>query len=191
MLAAEALAGSGQPKLATRFLERAAALVPVATGKTGPRARLAALALGQGDTARAMAALEAAIADDLTSLDEARQLAALAAEAGDAHRSLLAHTRISELVPYEWASHTAIGRAAMARGDLAVAAQRFRLALAAGPDDPAGARTDHAELLVIAGKRDDAKRELLSALTDAPLYERAQELLLKVVGDDRTGGRRP
>jgi Flp pilus assembly protein TadD len=94
-------------------------------------------------------------------------------------------------VPYEWASHTAIGRAAMARGDLAVAAQRFRLALAAGPDDPAGARTDHAELLVIAGKRDDAKRELLSALTDAPLYERAQELLLKVVGDDRTGGRRP
>jgi tetratricopeptide (TPR) repeat protein len=191
MLAAEALAAAGRPDAAVRYLERAAALVPVAAGAKGPRARLARLALDAGDKARAMAEFEAAVAGDLTSLDEARELAALAAELGDARRAVLAHARISELVPYEWASHSALGRAAFAQGDLAVAAQRFSLALAAGPDDPAGTKTDHAEVLVASGERDAAKRELLSALEQAPLFERAQELLLKVVEPARSGGRQP
>ena len=191
MLAAESLAAAGRPGAAVPYLERAAALVPVAAGAKGPRARLARLSLEAGDRTRALTEFEEAVSGDLTSLDEARELAALAAELGDTRRVGLAHSRISELVPYEWASHSALGRAAFEQGDLAVAAQRFRLALAAGPDDPAGARTDHAEVLVASGEQDAAKRELLSALEQAPLYERAQELLLKVVETGRPGGRRP
>jgi tetratricopeptide (TPR) repeat protein len=156
----------------------------------GPRARIARLALEAGDKARALVELDAAVDADLTSLDEARELAALAEDLGDGRRGLAAHARISELVPDEWTSHSAIGRAALADGDLVVASQRLRLALAAGPDDPAGARTDHAEVLVAAGDPEAAKRELLEALEQAPLYERAQELLLKVVDVGRPEKRR-
>ena len=191
VLAAEALVEAGKADEAVPLLERAAALVPVAAGKEGPRGRLAAILAERGDKARAAAELEAALQSDLTAIDEARQLAELAGELGDTRRSLLAHTRISEVVPHEWASHTAVGRAALASGDLATAGRRFQWALAAGPEDPAAARTDHAEVLVASGQRDEAKRELLTALEAAPLYERAQELLLQVVDGKRPGGRQP
>ena len=57
----------------------------------------------------------------------------------------------------------------------------FRVALAAGPIDRASAHADLAEGLFRAGQRDEAKREALAALEIAPTYERAQDLLLKLV----------
>ena len=189
VLAAEAVLEAGNPAAATPLLRRAIELVPVATGADGPRALLARASLEAGDKARAAEELELAVAADLTALDEARELAELAAELGDDRRAVVAHQRISDLVPHESASHSVIGRAAMAQGDLASAATRFRLALAAGPADVAAARTDHAEVLVASGQQPAAKRELLAALQDAPLYDRAQDLLLTIVDSNRREGR--
>ena len=48
--------------------------------------------------------------------------------------------------------------------------------------DRAAAYTDLAESYFKGGKRNDAKKHILAALEIAPNYERAQDLLLKIVG---------
>jgi Tfp pilus assembly protein PilF len=64
---------------------------------------------------------------------------------------------------------------------VATALRELELALKLGPQDPAASHTDLAEAYLLAGQADPAKRHLLSALESAPRYERAQELLLKIV----------
>ena len=49
------------------------------------------------------------------------------------------------------------------------------------PVDRAAAHTDLAESYFQGGRRADAKKQTLAALEIAPSYERAQELLLKLV----------
>lgn len=181
VLAARAALATGDPASASPYLERARALVPIATGADGPRRLLAAIARQQGDAQGAMRLLAEELAADHAALDAARELAAVATAAGDAGHALVAHRRIAEVWPYEAGAHTAIGRAALGRHDTASALQRFRLALAAGPTDVVGARTDLAEALLRDGRAEAAKGELLTALTQAPLYERAQGLLLAIV----------
>jgi Flp pilus assembly protein TadD len=70
---------------------------------------------------------------------------------------------------------------ALASGESANAVRMFRVALAAGPIDRAAAHADLAEGLLQNGNKAEARRETLSALEIAPTYERAQELLLKLV----------
>ena len=53
--------------------------------------------------------------------------------------------------------------------------------LALGPVDKAAAYTDLGESYLKGGKRADAKKQVLLALEIAPGYERAQDLLLKLV----------
>jgi cellulose synthase operon protein C len=48
------------------------------------------------------------------------------------------------------------------------------------PGDPAGAHFDLARALLAAGKRQEAKREVLRALEIAPSFRKAQELLLRL-----------
>jgi Tfp pilus assembly protein PilF len=57
----------------------------------------------------------------------------------------------------------------------------FRSALAGNPPDRAQAHVDLAEAYLAAGRRAQAKTETLSALEIAPSFERAQDLLLKLV----------
>ena len=52
---------------------------------------------------------------------------------------------------------------------------------AVGPVDRVGTHSDLAESYLEAGDFDAARREVLNALEMAPTYERAQELLLKVI----------
>ena len=56
--------------------------------------------------------------------------------------------------------------------------------LALEPVDHAAAHTDLAESYLKGGKRAEAKKQTLAALEIAPSYERAQDLLLKLVGGD-------
>jgi Flp pilus assembly protein TadD len=84
--------------------------------------------------------------------------------------------------PFDAPAHTALGRIALGRRDAAVAVREFQAAFAAGAVDRVAARCDLAEALLLAGRRDDARREVLAALEVAPTYERAQELLLKISG---------
>jgi tetratricopeptide (TPR) repeat protein len=71
---------------------------------------------------------------------------------------------------------------ALSGGDADEAVRMFRVALAAGPVDRAGAHADLAEGLFDAGDRDEARKQALAALEIAPTYSRAQDLLLKLIG---------
>ena len=67
----QALAAAGD-RAAFEPLEKAAALVPVATGDDSPHAVMARLAEKLGDTARAMAEYRALLAQDHTTVEAAR-----------------------------------------------------------------------------------------------------------------------
>ena len=95
----------------------------------------------------------------------------------------LAYDRVIGIDPFDPVSHQAVGRMALARGEIDRAILEFQVALAVGPVDRVGVHCDLAESLLLAGQADAAKREALSALEIAPIYERAQELLLRAIGE--------
>jgi tetratricopeptide (TPR) repeat protein len=178
---AQALHEAGEPAEAIAVLERASKLLPQANGDANPNALIALIAAEQKDTDRAIQALEALVKVDSTDVESARKLAALLATRGDAARTTAAYTLVAELDPFDVLAQTAVGRAALQRRDTDKAIRAFRAALAAGPSDKAAAHLDLGEAYFQAGQLDDAKKEALAALEIAPSFERAQDLLLKIV----------
>jgi tetratricopeptide (TPR) repeat protein len=175
-----ALAASGD-RAAFEPLERAAALVPMATGEQSPNAIMGALATKLGDAPRAIRAYKALLEHDHASIEAARQLAIVAEKAGDTAAAQLGHERVAALDPFDAVAHSGAGRLALKRKDMAIATREFKAALLAGAPDKASAHCDLAEAYLLAGKPADAKKEALAALEIAPSYERAQDLLLRAV----------
>ena len=162
-------------------LERAAALVPVATGENSPNALTARLAEKLGDLPRAMRAYRALLDHDHAAVEPARRLALLAEKGGDEAMLQLAWDRIVALDPFDAAAHTGSGRLAMKRRDSTVAMREFKAALLTNVADKATAHCDLGEAYLLANRPQDAKKEALSALEIAPTFERAQDLLLRAV----------
>jgi cellulose synthase operon protein C len=169
------------PPGAIAAFERAAALVPMATGEESPYMQIVEVALARGDKAKAAEALEKLTAQDHTDVNAARQLAGLLDPAKDSPRLRVALQRVVAVDPFDAPSHATLGRMALASGQTAEAVKMFRVTLAAGPIDRATAHADLAEALFAAGEREESKREALAALEIAPTFERAQDLLLKLV----------
>jgi tetratricopeptide (TPR) repeat protein len=188
MALAQALHEAGDRPAAIQALERAAKLVPQATDEANPNARIAQIATEAGDTARAIQALEAVVKVDHTDVESARTLAALLEKQGDAARTAAAWQLVAELDPFDAQAQGYVGRQALKTGETERAIRAFRAALGSNPSDRAGAHIDLAEASFTAGRVDDAKRQALAALEIAPSFERAQDLLLKIV-DAQPGGR--
>ena len=89
---------------------------------------------------------------------------------------------IARLDPFDADAHAMLGRFALQRNEAESAAREFRSVIALGPVDRAAAYTDLAESYFKGGKRTEARKYILAALEIAPNYERAQDLLLKIVG---------
>lgn len=176
-----ALEDAGDHQGAIEAFEHAAALVPQANGDANPNARIADIALEVGDSARAARALEAVIEVDYADVEAARTLAGLLEKQNDPARTLAAYQTIAELDPFDGAAQRRVGLAALQRRDTARAIAALRAALAVNPADRAGAHTDLAEAYFSAGRADEAKQQALAALEIAPSFERAQDLLLKIV----------
>jgi Tfp pilus assembly protein PilF len=70
---------------------------------------------------------------------------------------------------------------AKAREDYTAAVREFEVSLAIGPLDRVATQIDLAESYLAGGRADEAKREVIAALETAPSYERALELLLRIV----------
>ena len=182
MALGRSLRAAGETDAAKTAFEKAVELAPMATGASSPHVPLADIASEQGDRALAMTHLEAHLAHDHRDIDAARRLAALAEEAGDAARMRRAYELIIEVDPFDSIPHQALGRLAMARDDHVVAAREFEVTLAIGPLDRVAAHVDLAESHLAGNRLDEAKRAVIAALEIAPTYERAQELLLRIVG---------
>ena len=175
-----ALRKAGDDDEALKRFERAAALVPMATGEDSPNAQIAAIALERKDHARAVTALEAVIASDHDNVQAARRLIAVMDEAkiADPARRRPVYERIVAIDPFDAGAHAALGRLALQAGDAAAAVREFRAVLALQPVDRAAAHADLAESYLKAGRRAEARKQTLAALEIAPSYERAQDLLL-------------
>ncbi|MBA3270517.1 MAG: tetratricopeptide repeat protein [Acidobacteria bacterium] len=173
------------PEGAIAAYERAIHLVPMITGPESPYMQIVEIAIAAGNKSRAADALLAMTAHDHTALDAARQLVTLLDPATDQERLRTALQRVVAVDPFDAPAHTTLGRMALASGRTADAVRDFRVALAAGPIDRAAAHADLAEGLFATGNRADAKKEALSALEIAPTYERAQDLLLKLIDGSR------
>jgi tetratricopeptide (TPR) repeat protein len=172
---------ASKDKAAFEPLERAAALVPMATGDESPRALMAQLAADLGDERRALQEYKELLSHDHTGVEPARRLAALADKAGDTEAALVAYERIVALDPSDAAAHSGLGRLAMKGGNAAAAVREFKAALALRPADRAAAHCDLGEAYLATGQKADAKREALAALEIAPSFDRAQDLLLKSI----------
>jgi tetratricopeptide (TPR) repeat protein len=175
-----ALRKGGQLDAATEAFQRAATLVPSAPP---PHEELAALAFQKKDDARAIAELTTVVDVDPNNVGAARQLAEAlrTARVEDPAKLRPVYQRIASIDPFDTEAHTWLGRDALQRNDAESAVREFRAVIALGPVDRAAAYTDLAESYFKSGKRADAKKQTLAALEIAPTYERAQELLLKLV----------
>jgi len=179
-----ALRKAGRADDALQAFERAAALVPVARGKGSPHDEMASIALEKKDRTRAIAELTALVANDFDNVEAARQLADLLKQDGaPAAKIQPVYQRIAAIDPFDAAAHAALGRMALDRNDPEAATREFRSVIALNPADRALAYTDLAESYYRSGKKAEAKKQTLAALEIAPTYERAQELLLKLVDD--------
>ena len=175
-----ALAEAGDPA-AFESLERAAALIPVATGAGSPNAIMGQLAEKLGDVPRAMKAYRALLDHDHAEIESARKLAALAEKSGDEAMVRFAWDRVVALDPFDAAAHSGSGRLALKGKNAAIATREFKAALLTNIADKAGAHCDLAEAYLLAGRAAEAKKEALAALEIAPSFERAQDLLLRAV----------
>ena len=172
---------AGDNDVAREALERAADLVPMATGFESPRGLLARIAQADGDYELAMRELEMLLEYDETSIDAVRLYASLAEETGDETRLGAAYERLIEIDPFDPIPHQVLGRMALESGRSAVAIRELTVALALGPVDRVAAHVDLAESLLSAGDLVEAKRQAMSALEIAPSYLRAQDILLTII----------
>ena len=172
---------SAKDKAAFEALERAAGLVPMATGEESPHALMAQLAEQLGDEPRALREYQALLAHDHTAIEPARRLAAIAEKLGNAEAAAVGYERVVSLDPSDPAAHAGLGRLAMKKNQATIALREFKAALALGPADRAAAHCDLGEAFLALGQKADAKREAIAALEIAPSFERAQDLLLKAI----------
>jgi tetratricopeptide (TPR) repeat protein len=175
-----ALAVAGD-RAAFEPLEKAAALVPITSGEDTPHQIMARLAEQLGDTTRAIAEYQAVLAQDHTTVDAARRLAALAETASAKQPLTRAYDRIVDIDPFDPKGHSGLGRLAIAGNQPDTAVREFKAALAIGSADRASAHCDLAEAYLLASRPAEAKSEALAALEIAPSYDRAQELLLRAI----------
>jgi tetratricopeptide (TPR) repeat protein len=162
--------------------ERAAKLVPMATGEDSAQMQIAQVRLKQKDASGAIAALQAVMAVDTENIEAARQLAAQLRQRKVTDAAVLrpVYERIVSLDPFDAEAQTEVGRLALQRNDAEAAIRAFRTVVALGPVDQAAAYTDLAESYFRGGRRAEARKQTLAALEIAPSYERAQDLLLKI-----------
>ena len=181
MQLAMALHQAKDSKAAIQALERASKLAPTASGENNPNKMIAAIAAEMKDEPRAIQALEAVLKVDSSDIESARQLAKLLEPLKDVKRSEDAYRRVVGIDPFDRDAQAAYGRLALRSKEHDAAVRAFRAALASNPPDRAQAHVDLAEAYVSAGQMPEAKKEILAALEIAPSFERAQDLLLKVV----------
>jgi tetratricopeptide (TPR) repeat protein len=161
-------------------LRRSIELYPYQGGQANAYEPLAAIYEKRGDKAAAAEMLEGLIKIDEDNYEALQKLAQLKQELGDKARALEVLQLGFYVNPFEHAAHTMAGNLHLERNEGEAAVREFQVALAANPPNVAEAHYNIARAYLAAGKNTEAKRSVLRALEDAPGYDKAQELLLKL-----------
>ena len=170
---------------ALQAFERAAALVPIATGDDSPHAQIAEIALEKKDTrARDRGAAGALMAADFDNVEAARQLASLLREdkrrpiRRRCARSTSASPRSIRSTPTRTRCSDAWRCSATSRTPRS---REFQSGARARPGRSGGGATPISRRAISrAASAPKRRKQTLAALEIAPSYERAQDLLLKL-----------
>ena len=161
---------------------RAIELFPYYIGEGNAYDALAEIFEKKGDRRQAAEVMASHVKYDEKSLRTLRGLADLREKMGDRAGALEA-LRLSFFVsPFDYATHTEAGQLSLQEKQYAQALSEFQVALALDPPNVAEANYNLASAYHFLGKQPEAKHAVLRALEAAPSYEKAQELLLKIVG---------
>lgn len=180
MSTAAAALDVGDTTRAMAALTAARTLFPEYGGASGPGGELARLLYAKGSRDKALQEISYVTASDETALGANRLEATWRLERGDTNGTLAALTRATWMSSTDGALWTELGRLASRSGEHAVAVRARSAVMALQPTDPASAGTDLAESLFAGGDVSGARRAILMVLEQAPGYERAQLLLLKL-----------
>lgn len=192
--ASRLLVREGRSAEAVPFLERAKLLFPEYAEAGGPYELLAAVALERGDLRHAEAELAAMAAINERSYDAHLGLADIRLRLADSVGAMQALDALMYVDPTDPGVHQRLAELADALGEPMMAVREWRILVALDPADPVTAYYRLARAELAAGHRDAARRAVLRALEQAPTYEPALELLLRLRdgrddGDDGMTGR--
>ena len=110
-----------------------------------------------------------------------RLIASMRLAQGDQSRALEALRASFYISPFDYVMHTRAGELSVELNNYAQALEEFEVTLALQPPNIAEANYNVASAFHALGRDPEAKRSVLRALEAAPRYEKAQELLLKIV----------
>ena len=180
--AAELLAADGDTQGAIAHYMRAVELFPYATGPGNPYEALAKLLEQKGDQAQAAKVLETLVKTDENNLEALKAIARIHLALGERQQALDALQSSFFVSPFDYKLHTQAGELSVELKDYARALTEFQVVLSLAPPNIAEANYNVATAYYALGRQPEAKRAVLRALEAAPRYERAQELLLRIVG---------
>ena len=180
--AAELYAADGDMKNAEINFRRAIELYPYFTGEGNAYIALAKILEIGGQPAKAADILDELVRVDENNLDVLKDIARLRQKSGDNTRAVQALLMSFYISPFDYTLHNTAGELSFTAKDYQQALTEFQVALALQPPNVAEANYNIATAFYALGRPQEAKRSVLNALEAAPRYEKAQELLLKIVG---------
>jgi tetratricopeptide (TPR) repeat protein len=167
---------------AVLHFRRAIELFPFYTGEGNAYDALAEIYEKKGDDKQAAEIMALRIKYDENSLPTLKALASLRSKMNDRAGALEALRLSFYVSPFDYAIHTEAGQLSLGEKRYEQALSEFQVALALDPPNVAEANYNVAGAYHLLGKQPEAKHAVLRALEAAPSYEKAQELLLKIVG---------
>lgn len=165
---------------ARTVLEHLLSVFPDDSGQPNAWALMARIHQESGDADAERAAWQRVAELESDNVEAYGRLAELAAAAEDWDAVVSNAHRLLAVDPLGPEPHRWLVRAAEASGGAATALPAYRALLSMDPVDPAATHFQLAQALVQAGRRDEARREVLKALEFAPRYRDALKLLLEL-----------
>jgi tetratricopeptide (TPR) repeat protein len=173
---------AGNEDAARAAFENAKAMFPEYVGGESPYRHLAQIHERAGNPQAAAAELAKLTALNENDYDANLKLAELLELTGDRAGAAAALERAVWISPYDLSLHTRMADLYTATGERAKVVNARRALLALQPVDRAEALYQLALAYFEAGDREAARREVLRALEQAPNFEKAQQLLLRIRG---------
>lgn len=186
MIAAKILMDRGDADLAIGLLESARALFPENTSPDGPYdALLRIYASRPADSTKVLALLTDMVKYGETTYEPHIGLATLLEKRGDLAGAADAYERAMYINPFSITTHERMADLFKRTGDKARVVRERRAIVGLNPVDRAGAYYKLAVAQDEAGDQKAALASVVRALEDAPNFQAAQELLLKLHGGAR------
>ncbi len=166
---------------AINHLTMASDLLPDYSESPNPRQILAVIYEELGDNQAVTRELEALTRVHQYAYSASHKLARAAQLRDDYIRAAYYLEKAIALNPYDQDVHRSLATVAKQQSDYTTAIREYGVLLALDETDPALANTDLAEAFLLDGNKMQAKRYALAALEIAPMFARAQDILLDTV----------